>query len=321
LRGRGIATTSDRHWAGSALAVGVLAVLIWRLGTSPLVAGLEAVDGRAVLAAAAIVLATTLCSAWRWSIVARGLGLRLSPGAAVASYYQALFLNLTLPSGVAGDLRRGIRHGREVRDVSRALRAVVWERAAGQVVQAVLTISVLLILPSFVRSPVRVVAGAVVGVALLIVVVGRARPRGGRPRWTRVRNAVATDIHDGVLRRDALPAVVLTSALIVVGHAVTFFIAARAAGVTASISRLLPVAVLALLAMALPNIGGWGPREGVTAWAFSAAGLGAGHGAATAVTFGILVLAASLPGALVLVVGRASPAVRARPERTGRRYA
>ncbi|MGJ3561879.1 hypothetical protein ACR6C2_41015 [Streptomyces sp. INA 01156] len=30
--------------------------------------------------------------------------------------------------------------------------------------------------------------------------------------------------------------------------------------------------------MALPlNVGGWGPREGVAAWAFGAAGLGAGR--------------------------------------------
>ena len=36
---------------------------------------------------------------------------------------------------------------------------------------------------------------------------------------------------------------------------------------------------------------------------FSAAGLGADRGAATAVAYGVMVLAASLPGGLVLVVG------------------
>jgi hypothetical protein len=55
--------------------------------------------------------------------------------------------------------------------------------------------------------------------------------------------------------------------------------------------------------MVLPSIGGWGPREGVTAWVFSAAGLGADRGAATAVAYGVLVVAASLPGAIVLVMG------------------
>lgn len=293
-----------RRWASPAVAVAVLAVVIWRLGTGPFLAGLKAVDSRAVLAAAAVVLVTTLCSAWRWTIVARGLGVRLSLAAAVAAYYRALFLNLTLPGGVAGDVHRGVSHGRDVRDVGRAMRVVVWERAAGQAVQTVLTISVLLVLPSPVRSSMPFVAGAAIGVAVGVILVCRKRVASEGSRWTRVRAAVVTDIRDGVLRRNALPAVVLASAVVVVGHAVTFLIAARAAGVTASISRLLPLALLALLAMVLPSVGGWGPREGLTSWVFAAAGLGADRGAATAVIYGVLVLVASLPGAVVLVVER-----------------
>jgi hypothetical protein len=66
---------------------------------------------------------------------------------------------------------------------------------------------------------------------------------------------------------------------------------------------MLPLALLAMLAMVLPSVAGWGPREGATAWVFAAAGLGANRGAATAVAYGVIVLAASLPGALVLVAG------------------
>jgi uncharacterized membrane protein YbhN (UPF0104 family) len=285
------------------VAVALLAVVIWRLGTGPFLAGLEAVDGRALLAAAAIFFLTTVCSAWRWTIVSRGLGLRLSLPAAVAAYYRAVFLNLVLPAGVAGDVHRGVSHGREAHDVGRGLRAVGWERGAGQVVQVVLTIAVLLVLPSPLRSSMPFVAVAAAVVVLGVVLVGRVRVNGGRSRLTRVRDAVAADVRNGVLRRNALPAVVLASALVLVGHTATFFVAARTAGVDAPLSRLLPLALIAMLAMVLPSIGGWGPREGATAWAFAAAGLGADRGAATAVAYGVLVLAASLPGALVLVVG------------------
>ena len=285
------------------VAVLVLAVVIWRVGTGPFVDGLKAVNARALVAAAAIVLVTTVCSAWRWTIVAEGLGIRLSLPVAIAAYYRALFLNLTLPSGIAGDVYRGVSHGREVHDVSRALRAVVWERAAGQVVQAVLTIAVLVALPSPVRSSMPFVMAAVVAIGLALALVARVRGGGASSRWTRLRTAVATDLRDGVLRPSALPAIVVTSAVVVAGHTVTFLIAARTAGASASIPRLLPLAVLALLAMVLPSIGGWGPREGLTAWAFAAAGLGAALGAAAAVAYGVLVLAATLPGAIVLLVG------------------
>ena len=244
---------------------------------------------------------TTVCCAWRWRIVARGLGVDLPLGTAVAAYYRSIFLNVTLPGGVVGDVHRGISHGRDTRDVGRGLRAVAWERSAGQVVQLVLTVAVLLVLP----SPVRAADAA-----------RRARaPRGGgrrraggaraarrRPsRWARLRSAAARDLRDGLLARRAWPVIALASALVVAGHAATFLIAARTAGATAPLSELLPLALLVLLAAALPNVGGWGPREGVTAWAFAAAGLGASLGVATAVVYGVMVFVASLPGAAVLV--------------------
>ncbi|HVG69118.1 MAG TPA: hypothetical protein VM785_13030 [Gaiellales bacterium] len=115
-----------------------------------------------------------------------------------------------------------------------------------------------------------------------------------------MRSAVAGDVRDVLLAPKALPAIALASALVVLGHAVTFLIAARTAGATAPASRMLPLAMLAMLAMVLPSVAGYGPREGGTAWAFAAAGLGAEQGAATAVVYGVMVLVASLPGALVL---------------------
>ena len=307
-----------RRWASRAVALAILGAVIWRLGTGPFLSGLKAIDARAVLAVAAIVLGTTLCSAWRWRIIAGGLGVRLSLPAAVAAYYRALFLNLTLPGGVAGDVHRGVVHGRQVHDVGRALRAVVWERAAGQVVQIVLTISALFVFPSPFRSSMPLVAAVVVAVALGAVFVAGMQIGGRRSRWVRVRNVVVTDIRDGVLRRNAFPAVAVASVLVVVGHAVTFLIAARTVGVTAPVARLLPLALLALMGMVLPNLAGWGPREGVTAWAFAAAGLGAHRGAATAVAYGVMVFAASLPGAILLGAGWLSRRRESKPRPRGR---
>jgi len=293
-----------------------LAVVVWRLGAGPFLDGVRAVDGRALAAAAALGLLTTLCCAWRWTVVARGLGVRLSLPAAVAAYYRSLFLNLTLPGGVVGDVHRGVSHGRNVEDVGRGLRAVAWERTAGQVVQVVITVAALLALPSPVRSWMPLAAIALVATVFGLALAGRMRPRGGRSRWARLQEAVAGDIRDGLLTRRALPAIVLTSAVVVIGHALTFLIAARTAGTSAPASRMLPLALLAMMGMALPGVAGWGPREGAMAWVFGAAGLGAGQGVATAVVYGVMVLVASLPGAVVLVavwLRRARPAGRHEP--------
>ena len=119
------------RWARLAGAGAVLAVLVWRVGTGPFLDGLRTIDGTALAAAAGLAALTTVCCAWRWRIVARGLGVDLPLGTAVAAYYRSIFLNVTLPGGVVGDVHRGLSHGRDTRDVARGLRAVAWERSAG----------------------------------------------------------------------------------------------------------------------------------------------------------------------------------------------
>jgi glycosyltransferase 2 family protein len=284
-----------------AVAAATLAVLVWQLGTGPFLDGLHAVDGEALAAGAGIAVLTTSCCAWRWRTVARGLGVELPLGTAVAAYYRSIFLNVVLPGGVVGDVHRGISHGRATSDVGRGLRAVAWERTAGQVVQVVLTVAVLLVLPSPVRGAMPYVALALIAAAAGVALAIRVRPGNGRSRRARLRGAVARDVRHGLLAARAWPVVAVASALVVAGHAVTFLIAARTAGATAPSSEMLPLALLVLLGAALPNIGGWGPREGVTAWAFAAAGLGASIGVATAVVYGVIVIVASTPGAAVLV--------------------
>jgi uncharacterized membrane protein YbhN (UPF0104 family) len=279
----------------------MLAVLVWRLGTGPFLHGVGTIDGGALAEAAGIAVLTTVCCAWRWKTVARGLGVDLPLPVAVAAYYRSLFLNVTLPGGIVGDIHRGVSHGREVRDVGRSLRAVAWERFAGQIVQAVLTVAILVALPSPVQSSMPLVALAVVVALCGAALAVKVRPN-GRSVWARVRRALSRDIRDGLLAHRAWIGIALASALIVAGHTLTFLLAARTAGTTASLPQLLPIAVLAMLAMVLPSVAGWGPREGVTAWAFGAAGLGVQQGVATSVVYGVMVLVASLPGAVVLVV-------------------
>ncbi len=278
----------------------VLAVVIWRLGTGPFVDGLRTITGWSLLATAGIAIATTACSAWRWQLIARRLGAYIPLRSAIAACYRSQFLNTALPGGVLGDVHRAVRQGRAAGDVGLGLRAVVWERTAGQVVQIAIALVVLVVMPSPVRTAMPLVlaaSAAVVAIAALLV-----RHLGGRAsRWGRVTRAAATDIRGALLARSAWPGISAASTVTVAGHAATLLLAARVAGSTASTTRLLPLVVLILLAMAIPaNFGGWGPREGVAAWSFAAAGFDARVGVAVATVYGVLVTVAVLPGAGVL---------------------
>ncbi|WFE27716.1 lysylphosphatidylglycerol synthase transmembrane domain-containing protein [Solwaraspora sp. WMMD791] len=317
-------------WLRLVGGIAILAVLVWRLGTGAFLDGVRVIEAQTLLLAVGIGLLSTVCSAARWCLVARGMGLRLPVRTAVADYYRAIFLNAALPGGVLGDVHRAVRHGRTVSDVGGGVRAVVLERTAGQVVLFAVAAGVLLTLP--VPVPAGVVTAAqltVATVALVAVTLGvgavlrrrattrsvraaRAAPAGQlKPAdeptsvgwWRRALRRTAADLRGGLLARRTWPGVLLLSVVALAGHLATFLVAARAAGATAPLHLLLPLMVLAFLAMAVPlNVGGWGPREGATAWAFGAAGLGAELGLTVAVVYGLLALTASLPGAAVLTL-------------------
>ncbi|GAB3872187.1 lysylphosphatidylglycerol synthase transmembrane domain-containing protein [Terrabacter terrigena] len=313
---------TSRHLLRPLGGVVFLAVAFWRFGSGAVVDALRGIDGSALALAAAFAALTTVCGAWRWVLVARGLGADLSLRSAVAESYRSQFLNVTLPGGVVGDVRRGVRHGRAAGDLGRGLRAVVWERAAGQAVLAVLAVGALVLVPWVFRPGARAPVSAgtsAVAVVAAVAVVGAVTAlllSRGRGRARRLVRLVAADLRVGVLSRRTWPGVVAASVLVVAGHVATFVVAARTAGVTAPSPSLLPLALLVLVAMGLPlNVAGWGPREGAAAWLFGAAGLGTTAGMGTAVVYGVLVLVASLPGAALLFVSHRTTRRGGSPDR------
>lgn len=307
-RGRSLWT-----WLRLVVGAAILGLLVWRLGTDAFLEPLHRIDGWSLAAAAGIAVPTTACCAWRWRLVSRGLGSDVPMRTAIAAYYRSQFLNTVLPGGVLGDVNRAVRHGRDVGDVGHGLRAVAWERTAGQVVQFAVTIVILLLLPSPVHEAMPAVAATVVALLLGAVLLGavllrRALPHRAPARLARIARLLVTDVRNALLAPRAWPGVVFASILAVAGHTATFLIAAHTAGATISLSRMLPLTVLVLMAMSVPtNIAGWGPREGVAAWAFAVEGLGAAQGIATTVVYGVMAIVATLPGAALMLAASLRP--------------
>jgi glycosyltransferase 2 family protein len=273
----------------------IVAALVWWTGPAAVAAGLAALEAGPVLTALGIGIVTTVCSAWRWCLVARGLGLRLPLPTAVADCYQATFLNAVLPAGVLGDVHRAVGHGRRAGDVGRGVRAVALERLVGLLVLVVVAAAVLAAEPALLGVVGSAVPGASwAGAAVLVTALVL-----GWVLRARLRPLVA-DLR--ALRR-TWPGVLGLSVVALGGYLATFVVAARAAGASAPAVELLPLLVLALLVMALPlNVGGWGPREAVAAVGFGAVGFGAAQGVAAAVGYGVLGLVACSPGAAVLLL-------------------
>jgi uncharacterized membrane protein YbhN (UPF0104 family) len=285
---------------GAAVIVGTVAVV----GAGPLLRGLQAISPAAVLAAALLCAVATCAAAWRWRTVSSELGVAMPWSAAVASYYRSQFVNTVLPGGVVGDVHRAYRQGASTGELALAARAVVTERVAGQLVQGVTTVGVLVALgmtaPLAGLAPAVGWAAVVVAgllVAAVVVAFSSRRARAILSREVRlVRSVFRTP-------RAAL-SIVAASLVVVAAHVGTFVVAGLAVGIEASPGELVGLALIALAAASLPlNVGGWGPREAASATAFAAAGLGAGAGLAVSTAFGVLTVVAVLPGAVVLIAG------------------
>ncbi len=296
-------------WLKIRVGLGIVGALVLHLGTQTFMDGLRVIGTPELFAALAIGLVTTVLSAGRWCLVARRLGLRLGLGSAVADYYRSIFLNSVLPAGILGDVHRAVEHGRQEGDVARGIRAVVLERTAGQAVVIIAGLAVLLTGPALAPAQGMVLIVIVVAVGLGVAMLA------GR-RWARAGSGLrrtVDDVRAGLLAWNVWPGIALLSAAALAGHLALFIVAARAAGSTAPVSELVPLVMLALLAMSVPvNVGGWGPREGAAAAVFGAAGLGASLGVTTAVVYGVLALVSSLPGAVVLLMRARTRAPRRR---------
>lgn len=303
------------HWMRLSGGVLVLALVVWKFGTGPFLDALRHIDRGALAGALALGAPITLCGAWRWRLVAAGLGIRLPLGHALAACYRAQFLNSTLPTGVVGDVHRAVRHGADVGDMGLGIRAVALERICGQAATITIAVIALALFPSPVKPHMPALLTTLAVIALIVAVLWRAL------RGFAVARLIAGDVKE-LFTRGTWIGIVFTSVAALAGHLGTFVLAARTAGATAPLLLLVPLTLLALLAMVLPlNVAGWGLREGMAAWAFGAAGLTAAQGVSTAVTYGVLVTVASLPGAAVLILRRATRNRNSRkqPETAGTR--
>lgn len=286
------------RWGRVVIGAAIVVALVVLVGAEPFVRGFAAISPAAIAAATTLAAVATLAAAWRWRILARRLGLRLGWRESVGAYYRSQFLNTVLPGGVVGDVSRAVSHGQSVDRVAQASRAVAAERAAGQVVQLVLALGVLVSLGFSAYPPavtlILVSIGLVAATAVITRLSSRAR-RALRRELTILRSAFGSV--------GAVVGVVVASAVVVVAHVATFLVACAATGIEATPERMTAAAVIAVLASSIPlSIGGWGPREGAAAWAFGAAGLGAAAGITAATAYGVLATIALAPGAALLAV-------------------
>ncbi|WP_127144535.1 lysylphosphatidylglycerol synthase transmembrane domain-containing protein [Pelagibacterium montanilacus] len=244
----------------------------------------------------------TILSALRWQWVSARLSAPIGRQRAIEEYYLAQLVNQTVPGRVIGDASRAVRLRENTGGLPRAAQAVIIERLAGQfVLWTILALGLIwaLLSPDGIGWPLGprgTIATLVVITLAAIVGIWMARGRLAALRKfasAMDRALLAPDVRWGQL---ALGLAIAASNL------AGFAFAARATGTSLSLEAIVSIVPLILSAMLIPaTIAGWGYREGAAVALFPLVGAAAAAGLAASVAFGLVMLAASLPGVLVLL--------------------
>lgn len=249
-----------------------------------------------------------MLSAWRWQLTAGLIDVPLRYRYALREYYLALLVNQLLPGGVLGDAGRAHRHARQSSSKGSAWRAVVIERASGQLAIALYTLIALFTSPLWLTalgfSGLMVVAGVavIVMVAGVTLMVWLRRSAVTLPAWCA---ALGQDMRRGLLQRDVWPRQLISSLAIVLSYGLVMVCAARAIGIELATLDILALAPVLLLAMLVPlSIARWGVREGAAAGIWMFVGLPSAQGVAISLAYGVLVLMGSLPGIWAALASR-----------------
>lgn len=288
---------SRRRTVGVAVAalqvvvtVGLLWLVVARFGVEPFVRAAASLPWWALCTGVALGGVGVSAQALRWRLVARRLDIRINVGSAVGRVWQAAFLNSVLPGGLAGDALRALDDSSDATSgtgrqaVASGFAAVAAERLAGTAVVFTAAAVALASLAPFVAAGCG--AAAVVAVAVA---------------WRWMRRLPARDI-------------LTVAVLSVLGWAAFagIFVVATAALAPEVVPGAMPVvAAVSIAGMSVPiGVGGWGPREATSGWAFELVGLDPAAGVTVSIGYGLMALCSTLPGAAILAL-RAAPRSRA----------
>jgi glycosyltransferase 2 family protein len=251
------------------------------------------------LAVAALLLQTLVLAVRLHAIVA-AIGRPIGAGAAIELSFVGALFNQALPSAIGGDAIRAWRLRADGRPWRSAVNAVLLDRGGGVLVLAVLAAFAVVVEPSGVFAPLRLVLWAVVVAGLMgLAAIAAADRLPLLPRAAR-RLLTSSGLPPAARTVFATRVAPLAGTLSAASHllaALAAYWLAAALGVELAFGTFVTAALCMLLATMVPlSYAGWGIREAGAVWLLARAGVPTETALAISVLFGAALFVASLPG-------------------------
>lgn len=280
------------------LGVGIIAFLVWHFNARPALEALAREQLGFFFAAFLLYVAGQAMSAYRWSTLARILGLRARYREFLAYFFVGLFTNLFVPGLVGGDAARAFYLGRRHHRMADAIASTVADRGYGLAalfwVAGIAALFFRSALPKSVIVP-TVVVGLLVFAAYLasplIARLGHLGPRFAR----RAVGAIGPYLHRP---SSVLPAIAL-SLILQASLAVCQYLLGLGLGLKIPLALFLIIVPIANVVASLPiTLNGLGVREPTYLLLFGMVGVS--H--TDAIALGLLWFVATMLGGLLGVI-------------------
>jgi uncharacterized membrane protein YbhN (UPF0104 family) len=287
------------------VSIALIYLLLRGLDGGVLLRHMLTVDRAALFAAVLTVLALSVPSAVRWSLILDTMGARLAFAPSLQLVMIGLFFNLVLPSSVGGDAVRAWK-GRQLGiPLTSSIISVIVDRLVGLLVVAAAVIAGL---PALYSSHLDETAWRAILMALAagclgfvcILALDQLPLRLHRFRAFDKLAQVSSVFRKTITSFKIAPPVLLLSVVNLAGAVLATLLLARGLGLPIGWLACSIVVSLASLVSVIPvSIAGWGLREGAFVVGFGAFGLPVSDALSLSMLFGVTVTVANLPGGIV----------------------
>lgn len=306
-----------------AVSGGLIAVLLWQIDVAHTVDLIAGSKPAYLAGALAIFLLTTWAMAWRWQLLLASKGIEEPLGWLTRVYFVGYAAGQVLPTALGGDAVRIVEHARR-RPTARgeAAGAVLMERvlgAAGTVLLVALGLALAAGRYEDIELLVWLELAFVVAIGALVVLVfsrwtgrhlqERIFPLGRRLRLERPLVSLHGAMHGYREQPGTVGVVLLVTIATQLARIVAIWLCGEAVGVDVSPLVYVILGPLLFLVMMVPfTINGLGVREAFFVGFLGRFGVGADAAFAAGFLFYAVTVAASMPGALILLWRSARPA-------------
>jgi glycosyltransferase 2 family protein len=306
-----------------AVSGGLIAILLWQIDVGQAADRILSSNPAYLVLGLGIFLVTTWGMGWRWQILLDSKGIHEPLAWLTKLYFVSFAVGQVLPTSVGGDAVRIIEHARRRPDVrAETVGAVFMERAVGSAATLILVAAGLALAAGRYEGTGALVWLEVVLVAAMLLLAvllfhrrtaralqERVFPLGRRLRLDRPLASLHAAMHGYREKRAALASVLGITLGIQVARIVAIWCCGEAVGIDVSPLVYAILGPLLFLVLMVPfTINGLGVREAFFVAFLAQFDVPADAAFATGLLFYAVTVAASSPGALILLWRSARPA-------------